>query len=300
MTPMKPSHPSTWSDPSQSFLTGENALYVANLYATYLENPTAIPLEWRHYFSSLGDGKAEILEEVRGPSWATRPVLEEKPIPLPPQPEGEQKDVRGAILDSIRALMLIRAYRARGHMIARLDPLNLSKPEAHPELDPQSNGFTEEDYDRPIFIDDVLGLPYATLHEIMERLRKTYCGTIGIEFLHIQDPERKLWLQKRIEGEGELGLGEPIHDIQWKKRILKQLTSAELFEQFLHTKYPAAKRFGLDGGESLIPGLEEMLHRSAIKRLGYPEDIANMAYFLSSDDATFITGQIMRVDGGLV
>jgi 2-oxoglutarate dehydrogenase E1 component len=276
MTPIKPSHPSKWSDPSQSFLTGDNALYVANLYATYLENPTAIPLEWRHYFASLGDKKADVLEEVMGPSWASRPVFEEKPTSPLPQLKIEQKDVQGAILDSIRAIMLIRAYRARGHMIARLDPLNLTKQESYPELDPQTYGFAEEDYDRPIFIYDVLGLPYATLNEIMERLRKTYCGTIGIEFLHIQDPTRKLWLQKRVEGEGELGLGEPIHDIKWKKRILKQLTSAELFEQFLHTKYPAAKRFGLDGGESLIPGLEEMLHRSS--ELGIEEVVLGMSH----------------------
>lgn len=273
------SYSTTWSDQSRSFLTGDNALYVANLYATYSENPTAVDPDWLQYFASLGEGETGVLNEILGPTWAERPLPQEKIIQesgtsIPS--EIEPKDIQNAVSDSIRAIMLIRAYRARGHMIAHLDPLNLTKKETYPELDPQSYGFTEDDYDRPIFIYDVLGLPYATLREILDRLRKTYCGTIGIEFLHIQDPEKKLWLQKRVEGEGELGLGDPIRDIKWKKRILKELTTAESFEQFLHTKYPAAKRFGLDGGESLIPGLEEMLQRSA--ELGVEEVVLGMSH----------------------
>lgn len=276
----KPSPKSTWSDESRSFLTGDNALYVARLYKTYLQDPTAVALEWRHYFSSLGDSEAEILKETLGPCWAQRSgEFEEKPSSfIPKEIEVEVKDVKQAISDSVQAIMLIRAYRARGHMIAQLDPLGLEKKEMLPELDPANYGFTEKDYDRPIFINEVLGLTYATLREILFRLRQTYCGTIGIEFLHIQDPERKLWLQKRVEGEGEgeLGLGEPIRDVKWKKKILKELSSAELFEQFLHVKYPAAKKFGLEGGESLMPGLEEMLRKSSA--LGVEEVVLGMAH----------------------
>lgn len=268
---MKQMPPSTWSDESRSFLTGDNALYIANLYRNYLDNPASISMEWSTYFASLGNQEAEILNDLAGPSWVKRTLPQEKREELP-----ASADVQSAILDSIRAIMLIRAYRARGHMIADLDPLKLTKRENLPELDPATYGFREEDYDRPIFIYDVLGLSYATLRDILRRLRKTYCGTIGIEFLHIQDPERKLWLQKRIEGEGQLGLGAPIQDVKWKKRILKQLTTAEAFEKFLHTKYPAAKRFGLDGGESLIPGLEEMLKRSAA--LGVEEVVLGMSH----------------------
>src|SRR3984957_8229358 len=195
-----PLYSSTWSDESRSFLTGDNILYIAHMYASYLENPTSIGLEWRHYFASLGDGEGESLKDLLGPSWAQRNYPQEKIAhPLPSEVKLAPENVKEAILDSIRAIMLIRAYRARGHMVAHLDPLGLEKKESYPELDPQTYGFTEEDYDRPIFIYDVLGLTYATLREIIERLRKTYCGTIGIEFLHIQDPERKLWLQKRIE-----------------------------------------------------------------------------------------------------
>ncbi len=277
MTFKTPSSTSTWSDESRSFLTGDNALYIARVYATYLENPSSVSPEWRTYFKSLGKEETEALKDFLGPSWAKQSFLEEKiPSPLPSREEMAPEDVKRQILDSIRAIMLIRAYRARGHEDANLDPLHLARDENYPELDPKTYGFTEEDYDRPIFINDVLGLTYATLREIIEKLCKTYCGTIGVEFLHIQDPEKKLWLQKRIEGEGELGLAEPIHDVKWKKRILKELTSAEIFEQFLHVKYPAAKRFGLDGAESLIPGLDEMLHRSS--ELGVEEVVMGMAH----------------------
>ena len=284
---------STWSDESRSFLTGDNALYIARVYATYLENPGSITPEWREYFKSLGVEETEALKDFVGPSWITRTYLEETPSVSPaPEVEMAPEAVKSAILDSIRALMLIRAYRARGHMTARLDPLGLAKEKYYPELDPKTYGFTEEDYDRPIFINDVLGLPYATLNEIIERLCKTYCGTIGVEFLHIQDPEKKLWLQKRIEGEGELGIAEPIHDIKWIKRILTELTAAEAFEQFLHVKYPAAKRFGLDGGESLIPGLEEMLHRSS--ELGVEEIVIGMAHRGRLNVLTNIMGKPYR------
>lgn len=262
---------STWSDESRSFLTGDNALYVAHLYLSYLENPMTVTHEWGDYFASLGDRESEVLKDLAGPSWVKQKIPQIKREALP-----ATEDVQGAILNSIRAIMLIRAYRARGHMLADLDPLKLAKKEKLPELDPATYGFQEEDYDKPIFIYDVLGLSYATLRDILKRLRQTYCGTIGIEFLHIQDPERKLWLQKRIEGQEELGLGAPIQDVKWKKRILKKLTAAEEFEKFLHTKYPAAKRFGLDGAESLIPGLEEMLQRSA--ELGVEEIVLGMAH----------------------
>lgn len=261
---------STWTDENRSFLTGDNALYVAQLYASYLHDPSSVDEEWRQYFSSLKDSDAKALQDAKGPSWTAQPVSSKK--------KSTSTDTKGAILDSIRAIMLIRAYRARGHMVASLDPLGLTKHELYPELDPHTYGFQEKDYDRPIFIDDVLGLSSATLREILTRLRQTYCGTIGIEFLHIQDPQRKLWLQKRIEGENkdEPGFGGPIADVQWKKQILKELMTAEDFEQFLHKKYPAAKRFGLDGAESFVPGLTEALRQSSA--LGVEEVVIGMTH----------------------
>ena len=271
---MNPSQSSSWTDESRSFLTGDNALYVAHLYATYLENSNAVSDEWQQYFSSLKDKESEVLKELSGPSWVKPQIVETKPL-LPAQ-EAAPEDVKKAVLNSIRAIMLIRAYRARGHEVADLDPLKLAPKGDFPELDPATYGFTEEDYDTPIFIYDVLGVSYATLREILRRLHQAYCGTIGIEFLHIQDPERKLWLQKRIEGNGEVGLGAPLEDPQQKKAILEKVIEAESFEKFLHTKFPAAKRFGLDGGESLIPGLEDTLLRSA--ELGVEEVVIGMSH----------------------
>src|SRR3990167_4071946 len=235
----KPSSSSTWGDESRSFLTGDNAPYIARIYESYLENPSTVSIDWRHFFSSLGESEAQVLKDLLGPSWRKQPIEIKEKAPFQEKVAGEK--VQEAILDSIRAIMLIRAYRARGHMIAHLDPLELPKKNHYPELDP-----------------------------------KTYGGTIGIEFLHIQDPDKKLWLQKRIEGEGELGLAEPIHDPLRQKKILKDLIRAEAFEEFLHVKYPVAKRFGLDGAESLIPCLEEILQRSS--ELGVEEVVIGMAH----------------------
>ena len=167
--------------------------------------------------------------------------------------------IRLATLDSIRALMLIRAYRVRGHLYANLDPLGLHKPADHPELDYKHYGFTDADLDRPIFIDGVLGLEMASLREIMAILYDTYCGSIGVEFQHIQDPVQKDWIQKRIE--------QPRNQTDFTERgkvaILERLTQAEVFENFLDRKYVGTKRFGLEGGESLVPALEQIIKRGS-------------------------------------
>ena len=155
--------------------------------------------------------------------------------------------------------MLIRAYRVRGHLQANLDPLNLQKREPHPELDYRSYGFTDADLDREIFIDNVLGLETATLRTIVRVLKETYCGTIGVEFMHIQDPDQKAWIQKRIESiRNHTEFTE-----RGKKAILERLTEAEGVERFLQMKYTGTKRFGLEGGEALIPALEQILKRGS-------------------------------------
>ena len=153
--------------------------------------------------------------------------------------------------------MLIRAFRIRGHLIANLDPLSLQKKEEHPELKPETYGFTKKDYDRKIFLDGVLGLQYADLNQILKILKKTYCTTIGYEFMHMGDPDEKAWIRNRIEG--------PEKDILFtengKKAILNKIIQAEGFEKYLHVKFVGTKRFGLDGGESLIPALEQIIKR---------------------------------------
>ncbi len=281
-----------------SFLHGANATFVAELYAKYLENPDSVDPSWRDFFATLHDDARELLEEMRGASWAPRStavvgtngggnghvpaaVAAAQGAPLAgaplaygatPLPEAAPDQIRRATLDSIRALMLIRAYRVRGHLEASLDPLGLLKPEPHPELDPETYGFMDADLDRPIFINYVLGLESATMRQILGVLRDTYCKSIGVEFMHIQGPDEKAWIQERIEGvRNQTDFTE-----QGKKAILLALTRSEVFEQFLDKKYTGAKRFGLEGGETLIPALEQIVKRGG--QLGMRELVIGMAH----------------------
>ncbi len=168
--------------------------------------------------------------------------------------------------------MMIRAYRMRGHLHANLDPLGLEPRKDHEELHPGNYGFDEADYDRKIFIDNVLGLEFATMREMLAILRRTYCGTIGFEFMHISDPAEKAWIQERVEG--------PHKEIQFtregKRAILSKLVEAEGFENFFDVKYPGGKRFGLDGGEAMIPALEQIIKRGG--QFGLKEISLGMAH----------------------
>jgi len=265
-----------------SFLTGANATYVSELYARFIEDSSMVDAEWVAFFSELNeDGKA-ILAELKGASWNKNPnkvigaPAEEAPAkkdakgkgPAGPSPE----ELRKAILDSIRALMMIRVYRVRGHLEAKLDPLELQTVEAHPELDYRSYGFLEADLDREIFIDNMLGLETATLRTIIRILRETYCSSIGVEFMHIQDPDQKSWIQKRIEAiRNHTDFTE-----RGKKAILERLTEAEGLERFLQMKYTGTKRFGVEGGEAVIPLLEQILKRGS--QLGLKDMVLGMAH----------------------
>ncbi len=181
-------------------------------------------------------------------------------------------EVRKATMDSVRALMMIRAFRMRGHLAADLDPLKLAERPAQPELDPATYGFSEADLDRPIFLDKVLGLEQATIRQIVDILKRTYCHTLGVEFMHISDPEQKGWMQQRIEGADK----EISFTPEGKKAILRKLIEGEGFENFLNVKYTGTKRFGLDGGESMIPALEQIIKRGG--QLGIKEIVLGMAH----------------------
>ncbi len=239
----------------------ENANLVADLYQRFLSAPDQVAPEWRSFFGDLDDEAAALIRELNGAGAAPA-----APVDI------AAGDIRQATLDSIRALMLIRAYRVRGHLEADLDPLGLKPNEPHPELDPKTYGFTDADMDRPIFINYVLGLETATLREIMAAVRETYCGKIGVEYMHIQDPAQKAWIQERIES---------IHNVthftdEGKRAILERLTAAEVFEKFLNKKYTGTKRFGLDGGEAMIPALEQILKRGG--QLGLKEVVIGMPH----------------------
>jgi 2-oxoglutarate dehydrogenase E1 component len=277
-----------------SFLYGGNAAYIEELQARYEADPASVDSQWQAFFQGLKNDTRGAPPR-RGPSW--------QPPSLPPA-DGElvaaltgdwsevEKRVSGEIAaaaqvrgvelsaasvqqatrDSIHALMLIRAYRIRGHYHANLDPLGLEPMKDDVELDPRSYGFTEADYDRKIFLDKVLGLEFATLREIVAILRRTYCQTLGVEFMHISNPAQKAWIQERIEGKDK----EIAFTREGKRAILNKLVEAEGFEKFCDLKFTGTKRFGLEGAESMIPALEQIIKRGGA--LGVKEIVIGMAH----------------------
>ncbi|MGF1594224.1 MAG: 2-oxoglutarate dehydrogenase E1 component [Kiloniellaceae bacterium] len=250
------------------------AAMLTDLYHKFVRDPGSVNDDWRTFFADLDDEARAVIEKLNGgASGAAAAVAGVSPTPrLGERASVDDPAVRAATLDSIRALMLIRAYRVRGHLEANLDPLGLKPIDPHPELDPRSYGFTDADMDRPIFIDKVLGLETASLRKIVEVVRATYCGSIGVEFMHIQDPAQKAWIQERIESIRN----QPDFTVNGKRAILERLTAAETFEQFLNKKYTGTKRFGLDGGESMIPALEQILKRGG--QLGLKEVVIGMPH----------------------
>jgi 2-oxoglutarate dehydrogenase E1 component len=283
----------------QTFLSSANADFVAELYARYRAEPNSVDSSWASFFNDLRDDEKVLLGELRGASWAPRASnkivgstysdepapkttgknakTESKPeaviaAPAQPSPAPTPNELRAATQDSLRALMLIRSYRVRGHLAAKLDPLGLMERASDSELDPAHYGFTAADFDRPIFIDGVLGHETATLRQIIAQLQKTYCGTVGIEFMHIQSPEEKHWLQTRIEA----GAAQAAFDKPRKLKVLQRLMAGEGFEKFLQVKFTGVKRFGLEGGETMIPALEAMIERGA--ELGLREVVVGMAH----------------------
>ncbi|WP_299770166.1 2-oxoglutarate dehydrogenase E1 component [uncultured Tateyamaria sp.] len=283
---------------ASSFMQGHNAEYLEQMYARYANDPGAVDESWQAFFKAMGDDEVSVKREAEGPSWArtdwppvpgddlTQALTGEWAAPAEVKGAGDKikakaaekgvevsdDQIKRAVLDSIRALMIIRAYRIRGHLVADLDPLGMRDQTPHPELDPKSYGFTEADMDRPIFIDNVLGLQVATMREIVAIVKRTYCGTFALQYMHISDPEEASWLKERIEGFGK--------EIQFtregRKAILNKMVEAEGFEKFLHVKYMGTKRFGLDGGESLIPAMEQIIKRGGA--LGVKDIVIGMPH----------------------
>ena len=279
-----------------SFLYGGNAPYIEDLYARYESDPKSVDEEWQSFFRSLKDEHADVLHSADGPSWKRPDWPQRAGGELVAALDGDWREVEKALgdkvkarvqasgvelspahvqqatRDSVHALMLIRAYRARGHFHANLDPLGLEPHRPEIDLDPRSYGFTDADMDRRIFLDRVLGLEFGTLREILAILRRTYCQTLGIEFMQISDPAQKAWLQERIEGPDK----EISFTREGKRAILNKLVEAEGFEKFCDLKFTGTKRFGLDGSESMIPALEQIIKRGGA--LGVKDIVIGMAH----------------------
>jgi 2-oxoglutarate dehydrogenase E1 component len=294
-----------------SFLQGTNATYIDDIYARYEKDPASVDPEWQDFFKSLKDTPADVRKNAEGPSWsrANWPLsprddltsaldgnwaevekavgsklaakFQDKAQAKSDKAleKGQEKgaevtaaELHQATRDSVRALMLIRAYRMRGHFHAKLDPLGIEAPRNREELDPRSYGFEESDFDRKIFLDHVLGLEYGSLREIVAICERTYCQTLGVEFMHISNAAQKSWIQERIEGPDK----EISFTREGRRAILNKLIESEGFEKFCDVKFTGTKRFGLDGAESLIPALEQIIKRGG--NLGVKEIVVGMPH----------------------
>jgi 2-oxoglutarate dehydrogenase E1 component len=266
-----------------TFLYGPNGTFIAELYSRYLEDPDAVDDSWRQFFADLAEEAPGVLKELEGPAWSRERSRvignghtaiagngHAAPAVAAVAPAGV--DAQQATLDALRALTLIRAYRVRGHLIADLDPLGLAGLSSHPDLDPATYGWAEGDYDRPIFVNGVLGFRTATLREILAALKATYCGHVGIEYMHMQELEQRQWIQARVE----VPRNQTEFTKTGKRAILQRLTEAELLERFLDRRYTGTKRFGLEGSEALIPALEQVIKRGG--QLGMKELILGMPH----------------------
>ena len=296
-----------------SFLQGTNATYIDEIYARYEKDPSSVDAEWQEFFKSLNDQPGRRPEERRGPVLGARQLAADpagRPHLRPRRQLGRGReggrrqdrrqgagqgrrdvssaDVLQATRDSVRALMLIRSYRMRGHFHAKLDPLGIEAPRNREELDPRTYGFSEADFDRKIFLDHVLGLEYATLREITAICERTYCQTLGVEFMHISNAAQKAWIQERIEGPDK----EISFTREGRRAILMKLVEAEGFEKFCDTKFTGTKRFGLDGAESLIPALEQIIKRGG--NLGVKEVVVGMPHRGRLNVLTQVMGKAHR------
>jgi len=259
-----------------SFLQGSNSPFIKTLYLQYLKDPKSVPVSWMKFFDGLDEDQETIKKEMLGPSWAPKTNNHLKVNALEKNLESDknasindnlflQKNFEKEKKHSVKAIAMIRAYRIRGHLIANLDPLGMMERDYLNELHPKNHGFKKEDYNRKIYLNGYLDRDYATINEMLLFLKKTYCSTIGVEYMHISDPTEKIWFRERMEKhEHQLSFTE-----NGKKAILNKLIQAEGFEKFLAVKFLGTKRFGIDGGESLIPALEQLIKRGG--QLGVKE-----------------------------
>ncbi|MDA7837924.1 2-oxoglutarate dehydrogenase E1 component [Candidatus Pelagibacter sp.] len=250
-----------------SFLSKSNSAFIEQMYLKFINKDKDLPESWQSYFEGIGEDLSMIAKEINGPSWGIKQKIdideiekrieedEKKLSKASNDTKVNSKDLIKSNVNSIRAVALIRAYRQRGHLLAKLDPLLMMKTEYLDELHPEYYGFKKENYNEKIYLDGVINKEHSTVKEILSFLNKTYCGPIGYEYMHISNPTERKWLRDRIEqDENSLQFTK-----NGKEAILKKLIQAEGFEKFLHTKYVGTKRFGLDGGESLIPALEQII-----------------------------------------
>ena len=251
-----------------SFLNKSNSAFIEQMYLKFINKDSNLPESWKNYFLDIGDETDLIVKEIKGPSWSPvkkridldeiQKKIETKDNNFASEKKNDlvdQKDFAKSNSDSIKAVSLIRSYRQRGHLLAKVDPLEMRESEYLDELHPENYGFKKEDYQKKIFLDGVINKEHSNIIEILSFLKKTYCGSIGYEYMHIANPIERKWFRDRVEkDENALQFTK-----NGKNAILNKLIQAEGFEKYLQKKYVGTKRFGLDGGESLIPALEQII-----------------------------------------
>ena len=245
-----------------------NLSFVEALYRAFLRDPAAVDAPWRGYFESLDGVNGAPAGGRRGPSFRPRSLFDSAGALAPTAESGDGSTLK---VWQDRAVELIRAYLVRGHLVARIDPLGLPRP-PQPELDPAFHGFSDADLSRPVSTHGIPGPPIRPLGEVLEVLQGAYCQAIGVQFMHIDDRERRAWLRERLE--------DPRHRISLTRaeqlRILTRLTDAVILEEFIQQKYPGAKSFSLEGAESLIPLLDLAIETAAEQ--GVEEIVLAMAH----------------------
>ena len=240
-----------------AFLSKSNSAFIEEMYVKFINNDPNLPDSWKEYFKEIGDEADIVLKEINGPSWSPSPkkaLIKKGQKDYKENNSTSELEIMKSNANSIKAVAMIRSYRQRGHLIAKLDPLGLLKADYLDELHPESYGFKKEDYQKRIFLDGVTNKKESNIKEILEFLREKYCGSLGYEYMHISNPTERKWFRDRVEKTDDFKFTQ-----NGKKAILNKLIQAEGFEKFLHTKYVGTKRFGLDGGESLIPALEQII-----------------------------------------
>ena len=239
-----------------AFLSKSNSAFIEEMYVKFVKNDPTLPDSWKKYFHEIGDEFSVIVNEINGPSWSPskKILISKSQNQNIDNGQLNELEIVKSNANSIKAVAMIRSYRQRGHLIAKLDPLGLMKSEYLEELHPESYGFKKGDYKKKIFLDGVINKQHSNINEILNFLREKYCGSLGYEYMHISNPTERKWFRDRVEKADDFKFTQ-----NGKEAILNKLIQAEGFEKFLHTKYVGTKRFGLDGAESLIPALEQII-----------------------------------------
>ncbi|MBU6190102.1 MAG: 2-oxoglutarate dehydrogenase E1 component, partial [Betaproteobacteria bacterium] len=259
---------------SNAYLFGANAPYLEELYESYLKNPGSVPETWREYFDNMqmvpaADGSAQSRDIAHAPIVQSFAERSREGTLRPRLMGGDASSARKQVF----VQSLVAAYRFLGNRWADLDPLKRQEQPSIPELEPAFYDFSEGDHANIYSAANTyFGFDTAPLREIVRALRETYCGSIGAEFMHMTDPAQKRWMQERLES----SRARPSFSADKKKRILERLTAAEGLERYLHTRYVGQKRFSLEGGESFIAAMDELIQRAG--ESGIEEIVIGMAH----------------------